>query len=89
MVQKVVLLKIAFKVSRPIAAVGEPVVERSSMTRIVFENVAGAILCMSNNSKQIWIGCRNGDVQVFSLKDLRAEKHGNRKVLPICSLCAF
>jgi hypothetical protein len=40
----------------------------SVVTRVVFENRDGVLLCVAYNAAEIWLGCSNGDVRVFSAK---------------------
>ncbi len=53
---------------------------RSMTTRVVFGDKDGAPLCMGCNNAEVWLGCCNGDVRVFSAKStllLRSYMHGS------------
>jgi hypothetical protein len=57
------------------------------MTRVVFESQDGAPLCMSSNACEVWLGCRNGELRVYSAKtaqQLQSERHpGDVKILGV------
>ncbi len=61
-------------------------VQRALVPRVVFENQDWLPLCMTANASEMWMGCRNGDVRVYSTKSaeqLRLERHGDSDVVCI------
>jgi hypothetical protein len=56
--------------------------------RIAFENEDGELLCMSHNADEVWCGCGNGAVRIFSTvstKQTRLEAHSDGRVMCVCS----